>query len=123
MKEHHLFKINWMGFPKTHRKISGCYMIGNVYIGASTSIRSRIIQHCAELYSIIYNNYTILGNNPKNIKEKYLVDCIRNNKIINVTYINEDVNEELNMHIKYNIKPNDNAVMYHQLNKKNECKR
>lgn len=45
MVKHHLFKIDWIGFPKTTRRVKGVYMIGDFYVGKSNHIRRRILSH------------------------------------------------------------------------------
>ena len=46
MKNHSKYEIEWVGFPKTHRKVRGVYMIGpSIYLGASSHIRCRVLQH------------------------------------------------------------------------------
>lgn len=114
MKDHFLFNINWIGFPKTHRKVSGCYLIGDCYVGASTHIRVRILQHCRSVYSTLNDKWKRTKETCANDKEKYIFDCISNNIPIKVTYISEDPNDEELMHQKYNIKPRKFAKMYHE---------
>jgi hypothetical protein len=82
MKEHHKFKINWIGFPKTHRKVKGVYRIENFYVGASIHIRSRILSHC---YLCLSKEDFKVNYNQKMYSE--LKRCYLEKGFINVTYL------------------------------------
>lgn len=45
MIEHYLYKINYVGFPNTRRKVESVYVIDDVYVGASIHTRQRILSH------------------------------------------------------------------------------
>lgn len=104
MREHFYFKIDWVGFPKTHRKVKGCYLIGNVYVGASKHIRARVLQHLREVYSVTDSEFTHTydSSNPKP-KLDYLFARILFKEPIRVEYISDNTNDEEDMHLKYNI--------------------
>lgn len=117
MKKHHFFNIEWIDFPNVkHKKISGCYLIGNCYVGASKNIRARILNHLTSIYLVSRNEFLMYNINDSD-KNKYLYDCLINNKPIRVTYINNDVMKEKEMYIKYNIPINSNTIFYHQIYK------
>lgn len=102
MKDHHLYKINWVNFPEVKRKLKGCYLIGNCYVGSSEHIRQRVLQHCRSVYSVEKKQF---NKNIKSEKDLYISDCIKNNKNIDVVFISDNINDEFLMHEKYNIKP------------------
>lgn len=86
MKEHWKYKINWIGFPKTHRKVAGVYKIGDVYVGASKHIRERIIMHfgCA-INGCFY---------PNQFTKAYIMEMIESGKPIDVELLSTDPMDE-----------------------------
>lgn len=117
MKEHHFFNIEWIGFPNNkNRKVKGCYLIGDCYVGASCHIRARILNHLTEVYRVSRNEFKYYNiNNSK--KSRYLYECISNNEPIKITYINEDPMKEREMYLKYNIPILSNTTTYDQIYK------
>jgi hypothetical protein len=73
MKEYHLFpkyKITFINFPETNKSVQGVYRINGVYVGASTHIRKRIIQHINSFERGIKNirlDSTFKSNKPINV--------------------------------------------------------
>ncbi len=101
MNEHHFFNIKWINFPNLkHKRVKGCYLIGNVYVGASQDIRTRILSHCAMVYSTTKQQFK---NYDKNDKNDYIFSRIIKSEPIEVTYISDNVKDEYSMYKKYNI--------------------
>lgn len=101
MKEHHEFKINWIGFPNTHRKVKGVYKIGNrkaLYIGASIHIRSRILSHIR----LVKTNLKY-GLKIESEKDKYIQECLLEDKEIDVVMLSDDPNEEKYYHELFDV--------------------
>lgn len=118
MRKHHFFNIEWINFPNNkNRKVKGCYLIGDCYVGASQNIRARILNHISSVYLVSRNEF-LTYNIDSSEKNKYIYDCLVNNKPIKVTYISDDPMKEKEMYIKYNIPIKQNTVFYHQLYKK-----
>ena len=108
MKNHHFFKINWIDFPNKSRRVEGVYLIGNCYVGASTHIRKRILNHLCHIYSTSYKCFT----NKKGVNinlDNYLIDCIKNNILIDVKYLSNNINDEKKFYIEYGIKISNNT--------------
>lgn len=85
LKPHCKFDIDWIGFPKTHRRVKGVYLIQHCYIGASIHIRNRILSH---LHGI--KRLKII----KSYKDKYLFDCILTSKPVKVYLLSNNPLEE-----------------------------
>lgn|SRR5690606_24396483 len=103
MLPHHFFKIEWIGFPNTRRKVAGCYLIGDCYVGASLHIRRRILSHLSSVYSVDKEDFVDDYLKLKSDKERYIYKCIATGEPVRVTYISDNVMDEKEMHIKYNI--------------------
>lgn len=84
-KEHSKFKINFVNYPETKRKVSGVYLIEDVYVGASKSIRSRIVGHL---------NAALRKSHPNNEFGEYLRLKINDNHPIDIFIIDNDVYRE-----------------------------
>lgn len=78
--------LNLIGFPITRKKIKGVYSFGYHYVGASTHIRNRLIQHIHK-----YKNGDCSLN--KNLK-KYLDECFLSGEKPNVYFVSEDPFDE-----------------------------
>lgn len=115
MKGHWAFNINWIGFPSTHRKVKGCYMIGNTYIGASIHIRSRILQHCNLVKRDLDLGKIPLGLTSR--KYDYIKECILKKEPIEVRFLSNNPMDEQLMHELWSMDYNPNAVMYHVMYK------
>lgn len=85
LKNHWKFKINYVNYPETHRKVSGVYLIDDVYIGASKHNRNRIITHCNAALRDSKSNLGLY---------EYLKFKIINNKPIDIFFIDNDVYRE-----------------------------
>lgn len=86
MQEHHSFKIKWIGFPENRiRKLPGVYLIEGIYVGASTHIRGRIIQHL--------NNSKARRHSNRKLQEK-LIEKIKSNEQIEVELLSENPFDE-----------------------------
>ena len=83
LKDHWKFKINYIGYPNTHRKVASVYCIDGVYIGTSIHTRLRILSH---LHSAERN---LKNMNPFFIE--YLKDKIKNKIPINVYCLDSNV--------------------------------
>ena len=103
MLPHELFtkyNIVFIGFPDKNKKIKGVYNIGDFYIGASSHIRKRIIQH-------FLNIRTGYGCNR-------VIEGIQNKKQIIVKYEFENPNDEMEISKKYGVNIS-RERFYHQL--------
>lgn len=106
MKNHRKYKIDWVGFPKTHRKVCGVYMIGDsVYVGASSHIRSRILQH-------IYDSCR-MGHINSNVQE-YILIQVKNGLPVLVTLLNTNPFMELEVKKNIGLPINPRERHYHQ---------
>ena len=106
MKNHNKYEIDWVGFPQTHRKVCGVYMIGpSIYVGASSHIRSRILQHIHDSCRMAHINTDV---------QEYILVQIEMGYPVLVTLLNTDPFMELE--VKKNmglpIKPRERH--YHQ---------
>jgi hypothetical protein len=85
LKSHWKYKIEYIGYPKTHKKVSGVYLIDDVYVGASKHNRLRIISHC--------NNSC--NNNHNNLElSDYLKIKIFFNQPIKIYFLDNDIYKE-----------------------------
>ena len=117
MREHYFFKIEWIDFPnKTNRRVSGCYLIGDCYVGASEHIRSRILFHCAKVFSTVENKFN--NHRESSPVYDYIEKCLRNNNPISVKLISKNPNDEKLMFEKYNIAYSSRTRFYNQTYKK-----
>lgn len=85
LKDHWKFKINFVNYPETNRRVSGVYLIEDVYVGASKSIRSRIVNHL---------NAALRKSHPNNEFGEYLRLKIINNHPIDIFIIDDDMYKE-----------------------------
>lgn len=101
MKAHRKYSIKWHGFPENQwRKTRGVYMIGDeIYVGASTHIRRRIIEHCKcsfdKLKSI--NRYPHLyraGRLKLKPLDRYILNKLLNGKSIDVFLLSSNPYDE-----------------------------
>jgi len=105
MKEYHLFpkyKIIFINFPEGNKRVQGVYRINGVYVGASTHIRRRIIQHINTFQRGIKNirlDPTFKSNNPIYI----ILESFNpmDEEIISKKYGLDRLNEKFYNQIKY----------------------
>jgi len=107
MRSHWKYKIDYIGFPESHLKVSGVYIIDDVYVGASKHIRSRIIKHCNNAMNNIKCN---IGLN------EYLKMKISDNEPIELMLLEDDIYREGEFII--NFKPVFNQTTISYSNKK-----
>ncbi len=107
LKDHWKFKINFVNYPETNRRVSGVYLIEDVYVGASKSIRSRIVNHL---------NAALRKSHPNNEFGEYLRLKIINNHPIDIFIIDDDKYNE-GFYIEM-MKPKYNRTLKSYSNKK-----
>jgi len=89
MKSHWNHNIIWHNFPKSNRVIKGVYLIEDLYVGASISIRQRILNHINTAYSNLNKYKYVQSELARNI-----LDLLETNKEINIYYLSDDPLEE-----------------------------
>ena len=103
MRSHWKYKIDYIGFPDTHRKVAGVYMIGTFYVGASKHIRNRILSHCSNA----------INNSKGNIGlTLYLKDKILKNEPIELMLLDEDIYKEGEYIINFKPLYNQTTISY-----------
>lgn len=104
MLDHYKYKLEWVGFPNTIRKVSGVYLIGNIYVGASKHIRKRILSHCSMASRDQHNNNGV---------SEYINDCISSKTPIRIELLSDNPFDELEFSKKYGFDKN-RQIYYHQ---------
>ena len=103
MVKHHLFNIEWIGYPNTRFKVPSVYFLEGIYIGASVHTRQRIVQHC---YNAVANRHF-----NKDLGE-YLRLLIEDNLPITVFFLDSDIYKEGNYINHYNPVYNISSITY-----------
>ena len=85
MTEHYLYKIQYVGFPKTRLKVESVYMIDDVYVGGSIHTRGRILAHF---------NSAISGRHSNKQLQEYLRLKYQNNEPIIVKMLSNNAFDE-----------------------------
>lgn len=102
--------FEFINFPKPNGKISGVYMFGEIYVGASRDIYKRIKQH----YKAVRNN-----EHSNDDLTYYVNYCLSIGEKIQITFLAFDVMDEAYFSMKHRIIPPKSAKFYHQVYSKN----
>lgn len=92
MLKHRVFNIKWIGFPENNtRRVKGCYMIGDIYIGASVHIRARILSHCATVCNCTKKEFKTYSRGTCNYDVySYILGCMVRNEPIEVKLLSNN---------------------------------